>query len=49
MDTFLVPKGSKKFHCELCDYTTQRNSQYNRHLLTAKHKMIQNDTKMIQK
>lgn len=49
MDTKIVPKSSKTFHCLACDYNTRRSSQYNRHLLTAKHKMIQNDTNMIQK
>jgi hypothetical protein len=43
----LVPLSSKKFDCELCDYTTSRKSQYDRHLSTRKHKMIVNDSKMI--
>ena len=42
MATFLVPKSSKKFHCEICDYFTSRQSQHERHLLTAKHKNQQN-------
>jgi hypothetical protein len=37
MDAFLVPKSSKKYFCETCDYTTSRYSQYHRHLSTAKH------------
>ena len=39
-------KSSKKFQdysCGTCNYNTSRLSQYNRHLLTAKHKMITND------
>ena len=32
-----VPKSSKNFICEYCDYNTPRKSQYNRHLLTSKH------------
>ena len=32
-------KSSKKFYCEHCDYSTIRESQFNRHLLTRKHKM----------
>jgi len=42
----MVPydKSSKKFHCEICDYSTSRNSQYNRHLLTGKHCRLQNPT-----
>ena len=42
-----VPLSSKNFDCELCDYTTSRKSQYDRHLSTRKHKMIVNDSKMI--
>jgi len=32
-----------KFICESCDYKTSRKSQYERHLLTAKHKNTYND------
>jgi len=35
-------KSSAKFHCEICDYHTCRSSQYDRHLLTRKHKILQN-------
>ena len=38
MDTFSVPKGSEKYYCKLCDYSTSRKSQYVRHLNTRKHK-----------
>ena len=37
MATFLVPKSSKKFCCESCDYNTSRLSQYERHISTPKH------------
>jgi len=30
-------KVSKKFQCLNCDYSTSRNSQWERHLITAKH------------
>ena len=33
-----VPKSSKIFRCEICDYSSVRKSQYERHLLTKKHK-----------
>jgi hypothetical protein len=36
--------NSKKFHCEKCKYSTSRQSQYDRHLQTDKHKTIQNPT-----
>ena len=35
-------ESSKKFHCEKCDYTTCRNSQYMRHCSTDKHVMMTN-------
>ena len=41
-----VPKGSKIFICKNCDYITSRKSQYDRHLLTAKHKNSKNGKKM---
>ena len=34
----LVPKSSNNYICELCDYYTSRKSQYDRHILTSKHK-----------
>jgi hypothetical protein len=37
MATILVPKVPPIFFCESCDYTTSRKSQFDRHLLTAKH------------
>ena len=33
----LVPKRSINYECKTCDYNTNRMSQYERHLLTAKH------------
>ena len=42
-------KRSEVFHCNFCDYTTSRISQYNRHLLTDKHKMIINGKKKVPK
>jgi hypothetical protein len=34
---------SGKFHCSLCDYNTSKQSQYNRHLMTRKHKTMTNN------
>ncbi len=42
MDNILVPKSSKTFVCSSCDYVTSRESQYIRHLSTAKHQKITN-------
>ena len=32
-------KSSKKFYCKKCDYSSNRESQWRRHLSTTKHKM----------
>lgn len=37
MSTFLSSESSGKFVCEICDYSTSRNSQYQRHIKTDKH------------
>ena len=42
MVTEKVQLSSKKFLCSNCDYNTCRESQYNRHLMTAKHKNVTN-------
>ena len=35
-----VPNSSAQFFCEKCDYFTSRQSQYDRHLSTDKHKNL---------
>jgi len=40
MANILGPKSSVKFECKCCDYTTSKQSQYDRHLLTSKHKRL---------
>ena len=40
-------KSSKHFHCECCDYYTSRKSQYERHLLTDKHKTLINPNEKV--
>ena len=30
-----VPKSSKKYYCEKCDFICIRKSQYDRHILTT--------------
>ena len=37
-------KSSENYICYCCDYKTSRKSQYERHLLTQKHKNRENDT-----
>ena len=39
------PKISMTFYCKYCDYGTGKQSEYKKHLLTAKHKMVSNGTK----
>ena len=39
------PKISYKFVCELCDYKCCKQSEYSKHLNTAKHKNLQILTK----
>jgi len=43
-----VPKSSKCFCCQICDYNTTKKSQYERHLATDKHKKMENDSKMVE-
>ena len=38
MTTNLVPKNQNKFYCKLCNYSSSRKSQYDRHMSTEKHK-----------
>jgi len=38
------PKVAKTFYCELCDYICGKQSDYDKHLLRRKHKILQNPT-----
>jgi|UniRef100_A0A6C0IKW9 hypothetical protein len=44
-----VPKSSKNYICEKCKYNTVRESQFTRHLLTAKHQKLTSLTKKVPK
>jgi len=35
-----MPKNAEKFYCEKCDFKCSKQSNYNTHLLTRKHKML---------
>ena len=48
MTTVLVPISLEQFSCKCCDYTTIRKSQFERHLLTAKHINTTNTTNLVQ-
>ena len=37
-----VQESSVNYYCEKCNFSTSRKSQYNRHLLTNKHKILIN-------
>lgn len=39
-----TPKNAKKYICETCDFKCSKPSDFNRHLNTAKHKILQNTT-----
>jgi hypothetical protein len=41
------PKISEIFFCENCNYKCSKQSEYNKHILTAKHKILQNPTTVI--
>ena len=48
MLTFFTQKNSKYFECTDCDFKCYNKNDYNRHILTRKHKMLTNvDTKSV--
>jgi hypothetical protein len=49
MDNKKGPKGPHEFICENCDFKCYKKSKYERHLGTAKHKMIKNDKNITEK
>ena len=49
MDSKKTPKNAEKIYCEKCNFTCFKQSEWNRHIMTRKHKMIVNDSKMIVK
>jgi len=40
-----MPKNADKFFCEKCDFKCSKMSNYNKHILTAKHKRMTNSDK----
>ena len=49
MITDFTSKNINNFSCEKCKFKCIKKGDYNRHLLTAKHKMITNDNKKTSK
>ena len=45
MDSKIIPTLQYKYTCELCLYKTNNSLQYNKHILTSKHKNNNNDSK----
>jgi hypothetical protein len=41
------PKISAIFFCENCNYKCSKQSEYNKHILTSKHKILQNPTTVV--
>lgn len=46
---FLSSKSSANFECVICNFITSRKSQYERHLTTAKHKILIDPNKKVPK
>ena len=44
MTTFFTQKNSNKFECFFCNFNCCNKNDYNRHILTRKHKILQNTT-----
>ena len=44
-----MPKNAEKFYCEKCDFICCKESNYNKHLNTRKHKNETNETKKMPK
>jgi hypothetical protein len=44
-----MPKNAEKYSCIKCKFSCSKKSNYDKHLLTAKHKMIHNDTNKMPK
>ena len=44
-----VPENANKFSCERCDFQCSKESNYNRHLMTLKHKIRTNTNKKVPK
>jgi hypothetical protein len=49
MLTNKMPKNAKIFYCEKCDFKCSKESNYNKHLNTRKHKMLTNTDKKMPK
>jgi len=46
MDKIKSPKSPKQYQCSSCDYTCSKQSDFNKHLATGKHKRITMDNSL---
>ena len=44
-----MPKNAEKYNCEYCNFNCSKLSNYNKHLMTAKHQMVTNGNKKMPK
>ena len=44
-----MPKNAEMYSCENCNFKCSKKSNYHKHILTAKHQMLQNTTSIVQK
>ena len=49
MTTKNTPKNAKKFYCENCDFGCNKQSDWNRHIITRKHQNTTNTTNFTRK
>ena len=49
MATKKSPKNAGNFHCEKCNFTCSKKSNYEKHLMTAKHQLATNRTEKMPK
>ena len=43
------PKNAKEFYCEMCNFKCSKQSNYNKHILTAKHLILTNTSEIMPK
>ena len=48
MDSKKLLKVAPKYFCQVCDYNTSKKSSFAKHLATDKHKINENDSKMVE-
>ena len=47
LEQHMNPKNANSFHCEVCNFKCSKQSNYNTHILTAKHKNRINRTEIM--